>query len=94
VLNPNSGIDAVTTKEGIHILVYNPSPKGQEWFNGRNELRVAVSSDGENWKDVYQLEKQEKGEFSYPAIIETSDGLLHVTYTYDRRNVKHVVLKL
>lgn len=94
IMNPNSGIDAVTTKNGLQVLIYNPAVMGADWSAGRNELRVAVSEDGENWTDVYELEKQSKGEFSYPAVIQTKDGLLHVTYTYNRENIKHVVLKL
>ena len=92
--NPNSGIDAVTTKSGLQVLIYNPAVMGADWSAGRNELRVAVSKDGENWNDVYELEKQPKGEFSYPAVIQTRDGLLHITYTYNRKNIKHVVLKI
>ncbi|SEW01550.1 alpha-L-fucosidase [Chitinophaga sp. YR573] len=94
IMNPNSGIDAVTTKSGLQVLIYNPAKMGADWSDGRNELRVAVSKDGENWHDVYELEKQPKGEFSYPAVIQTKDGLLHITYTYNRQNIKHVVLKL
>lgn len=94
MMNPNSGIDAVTTKSGLQVLIYNPAVMGADWSAGRNELRVAVSEDGENWKDVYELENQSKGEFSYPAVIQTKDGLLHITYTYNRQNIKHVVLKL
>lgn len=92
--NPNSGIDAVTTKSGLQVLIYNPAVMGADWSAGRNELRVAVSKDGENWNDVYELEKQSTGEFSYPAVIQTRDGLLHITYTYNRKNIKHVVLKI
>ena len=91
--NPNSGIDAVTLSNGLHVLVYNPLTRGKEWSNGRNVLKVAVSDDGLNWHDVYTLEDQEEGEFSYPAIIESSDLLVHITYTFNRINIKHVVLK-
>lgn len=94
VRNPNSGIDAVTTRQGTQVLVYNPAVAGKDWWEGRNELRVAISPDGEHWQDVYELVKQPRGEFSYPAIIETNDGHLHITYTYDRKNIRHVVLKL
>ena len=92
LLNPNSGTDAVTLKDGTQLIVYNPDVPGKDWFNGRGKLRVASSVDGKKWKDVAILENGTKEEFSYPAIIQTSDGLVHITYTYDRKNVKHIVL--
>ncbi|MFB6457803.1 exo-alpha-sialidase [Chitinophaga sp. Hz27] len=93
LLNPNSGTDAVTLKNGLQLIVYNPDVPGKDWFNGRAKLRVACSVDGEHWKDVATLEDGTTEEFSYPAIIQTQDGLIHITYTYDRKNIKHVVLK-
>jgi alpha-L-fucosidase len=92
--NPNSGIDAVATDNGEFVLVYNPLLHGKEWYNGRNVLNVAVSKDGINWKDIYQLENEKKGEFSYPAIIQASDKTINITYTYDRKSVKYVSLKI
>lgn len=91
--NPNSGTDAVTLKDGRQLIVYNPDLPGKEWFNGRARLRVASSADGLHWEDIITLENGTNEEFSYPAIIQTEDGLVHITYTYDRKNIKHVVLR-
>lgn len=83
--NPNSGTDAVTLRDGRHLLVFNNTPKG------RTPLTVAVSTDGRAWTPIVELEK-EPGEFSYPAVIQSSDGLIHVTYTWKRQRIKHAVL--
>ena len=88
--NPNSGTDAITLSNGLHLLVYNPTVKGK---NGRSKLSVALSKTGENWQEVLSLENEKKGEFSYPAVIESSDGKIHISYTHNRRNIKHVVLE-
>ncbi len=83
--NPSSGTDAVTLKDGRHVLIYNPVPKG------RTPLKVAISRDGREWKDVITLEDQ-PGEYSYPAVVQTSDGRVHVTYTWKRQKIRHAVI--
>ncbi len=90
--NPNSGTDAVTLADGRHLLVYNPTrpPKGK-WGGPRTPLVVAISSDGLNWRTVATLES-EPGEYSYPAVIQGADGRVHVTYTWRRTRIKHVIL--
>jgi predicted neuraminidase len=84
--NPNSGTDALTLRDGRHLLVYNHAT------DGRSPLNLAVSRDGRSWQAALVLEDEPKAEFSYPAIIQTSDGLVHVTYTWKRRKVRHAVI--
>ncbi|RYY27219.1 MAG: sialidase [Chitinophagaceae bacterium] len=88
--NPNSGTDAVTLKNGLHVLLYNPTEKSPgQWGGARSPLSVAVSKDGLKWKDVIVLES-EPGEYSYPAVIESKDGSIHITYTWNRKKIMHV----
>ncbi|MDH5399014.1 MAG: exo-alpha-sialidase [Cyclobacteriaceae bacterium] len=93
--NPNSGIDALTLLDGRHLLVYNPV--GENWGN-RVPLTLAVSNDGNNWQDVLELESvtnadtADDEEYSYPAIIQTPDGQVHIVYTWNRQTVKYVVV--
>jgi alpha-L-fucosidase len=93
LLNPNSGTDAVTLRNGSQLVVYNPAVPGKDWFNGRSKLCVAQSTDGQTWRDVAVLENGSTEEYSYPAIIQTQDGRVHIIYTYNRQNIKHVVLQ-
>jgi predicted neuraminidase len=74
------------------LLVYNPTVHASNWWNGRGVLAVAISRDGEHWKRVLTLENQAGAEFSYPAVIQASDGLLHITYTWKRLRIAHVVI--
>jgi predicted neuraminidase len=55
---------------------------------------VAISSDGKTWKDIVTLENEPGEEFSYPAVIQTSDGKVHISYTWKRKKIKHVILSL
>jgi predicted neuraminidase len=95
VPNPNSGTDAVTLADGRQLLAYNNSapPPENPTKGKRYPLDVATSTDGVNWTHVLTLEDKPIGNgYAYPAVIQTSDGLVHITYTWDRTHIKHVVL--
>jgi predicted neuraminidase len=92
--NPDSGIDAVTLRDGRQLLVYNHNIRTGSRNKGRSPLNVAVSPDGMNWFAALVLEDDPNAPngFSYPAVIQTSDGLVHITYTWERKRIKHVVI--
>jgi predicted neuraminidase len=83
--NPNSGVDAVKLGSGAVVLVFNNSRYD------RTPLSVAISRDEcQTWSGIKNIENG-VGEFSYPAIIQSMDGLIHIVYTYKRTHIKHVV---
>lgn len=88
LVNNNSGIDGVTLHNQLQLLVCNPIE------NGRNKLSLLASADGIQWKEIMVIEDQPEGEFSYPAIIQAADKSVHITYTWNRRKVKHVQLAI
>jgi alpha-L-fucosidase len=94
ILHPNSGIDALGLQSGAKLLVNNPMESGKSWEAGRNKLDLYYSHEGTNWATIYSLENQPEGEFSYPAIIQSKNGEVHITYTYNRRKIKHVRLNI
>lgn len=94
VINSNSGIDALSLSNNSFLLVNNPLLQGKDWFNGRNVLDVEYSKNGIKWEKLLGLENQKEGEFSYPVIIQTTDGKIHVAYTYNRKYIKHVSFEM
>ena len=92
--NPDSGTDAVTLHDGRQLLVYNHNVRTGSNNKGRSPLNVAISPDGKNWFGALVLENDPNAPsgFAYPAVIQTSDDLVHITYTWERRRIKHVVI--
>lgn len=84
--NPNSAIDAINLSDGRILLVYNHSQEN------RYPLNIALSSDGGKTWDMRLALETEPGEFSYPCVIQTNDKLIHISYTWNRKNIKHIVL--
>lgn len=84
--NPNSGIDAVRLADGRVVLCHNPTTQG------RTPLVLSISEDdGGSWRRSAVLES-EPGEYSYPAVIQASDGSVHATYTWRRQRIAHAML--
>ncbi|MFO1487901.1 MAG: sialidase family protein [Verrucomicrobiota bacterium] len=92
--NPNSGTDAVTLRDGRQLLVYNHNTRDGAGHKGRNPVNVALSEDGKHWQAALVLEDDPSAPngFAYPAVIQTADGLVHITYTWERKKIRHVVI--
>lgn len=86
--NPSSGIDGLVLNDGSALLVFNDAT------SGRGNLTLARRQVGTSWKRLCTLENGLPFlEYSYPAIIQAQDGRIHISYTHNRRWIKHVVLK-
>ena len=100
--NPGSSVEAVALKDGTWAMVYNDTE------SGRHSLVIALSDDeGETWKWKRHLELDQRGKgagsFHYPSVIQTRDGMVHVTYSYflnhlpegaPRKSIKHAEFNL
>jgi alpha-L-rhamnosidase len=91
--NNNSGTDAVTLKDGRQLLVYNHVKPADSLPNGkgaRTPLNVAISKDGKHWDAVLILEDSPISQYSYPSVIQSKDGMVHIVYTWRREKIKYV----
>ncbi len=81
--NPDAAVFLLKLQNGHLVLVFNDSQAS------RAPLSVALSTDeGKSWCAQKNLEDT-PGEFSYPYAAQSSDGMIHVTYTYKRTGIKH-----
>mmetsp|Transcript_37344 Transcript_37344/g.95466 ORF Transcript_37344/g.95466 Transcript_37344/m.95466 type:complete len:324 (+) Transcript_37344:562-1533(+) len=98
--NPNKSVQAVTLQSGAIALVFNNN-RGKGFGKTRGHIyrdskqypvSVGLSFDGgRTWPYVRDLQEQFdiRLEFSYPSVVQTSDGSIHITYTWShtRRRV-------
>jgi predicted neuraminidase len=83
--NPDSAVAGLRRPDGSLLLVFNDVEAG------RNSLALAVSrDDGHNWQVVRHFEQsKESQEFSYPYLIRSKDGTMHLLYTWNRKRIRH-----
>ena len=96
--NSGSSVAVLGLKSGNWILAVNDVPRG------RHQLSLYLSEDeGESWVrkrfleqiDTETLPEGGKATGSYPTLIQTSDDMIHVTYTHENghefkgKTIKH-----
>ncbi len=91
---PNTAsVEILTLQDGKWAFL------GNDIDDGRYRVSLYLSDDeGKTWKWKTRLEDhaRDKGGYSYPCLIQTPDGLLHITYSAhaDNKNksIKYVVV--
>lgn len=91
---PNeASVEICVLKDGKWVFL------GNDINDGRYQLSLYISDDEGStwkWKELIEYMADKKGNFSYPSLIQTSDGLLNVTYSCSpgdgKKTIKHVVI--
>lgn len=89
--NPGSSLDLIVLQDGRWVMIFNDAEQG------RHSLALAMSNDeGQTWKWKRHIEQGEKGKtgYGYPSMIQTKDGMIHATYTFNegQNSIKHLVV--
>ena len=86
--NPGSSLEVTVLKNGHWVMAYNDTE------DNRNSWAVSLSEDeGKTWKwkrHIGQAADQSES-FSYPSLIQTKDGKLHLTYSYGNPSGKTIM---
>ena len=86
--NPNAAVDFIKLRSGNLLLAYNDS------MSDRTPLTVALSTDGDRSYRYRRNIAEGSGSFSYPCVVQTSDGRIHCVFTSDERTVvRHAVFE-
>ena len=81
--NPGASIEIIKLQSSNWLLIYN------DLEDGRYRLAASISDDeGNTWKWKKYIEKSNEGAYSYPSVMQASDGVIHLSYSYhlDKRN--------
>lgn len=81
--NPDASVALLRLCDGTLLLAANPTR------GGRGTLQLFTSSDeSATWVPSRVIEQEEGGEFSYPCLAESADGMIHLTYTWQRQGIR------
>lgn len=102
--NPGAGINALLLPGNRVLLAYNHHKQTREnlslavskrWptsyeYTEKHRKKNKTKKD-QAWRRVVVLEDTPGEEFSYPYMLRTRGGKIHLVYTWRRKRVKHVV---
>ena len=87
IANPNASVALLRLASGRLLLAANPLTGG-----ARYELALFLSGDeGETWTParVVEDDPERKAEYSYPSLLQTRDGRIHLAYSWRSQTIAH-----
>jgi len=86
--NPDASVAALRTRNGEVLIAFNDSEVD------RGNLKLAVSRDGGRSFSIVLTVEPPGGnapsqELAYPWLLESSDGAIHLLYSWNRRRIVH-----
>lgn len=89
--NPDASVAALLTSGGEILLAFNDSEVD------RGNLKLALSRDGgRSFEPLLTVAPPSGGapsELAYPWLLESSDGAIHLFYSWNRSRIVHVLLR-
>lgn len=92
--NPNAGISAIRLDDGSYLKAVNPNAER------RSELVLLRSETATGpWHQAYEVDNSERQddeghfkrvEYSYPWLMRDAEGVIHLFYTWNRREIRHL----
>lgn len=93
--NPNSAVAMINIGHDELLLAYNDTHEGRSQLALATRF-VAPSDEGGSWIFRGYVEREPSGtgkpgsEFSYPSLAMDDQGMIHLAYTWNRQEIKHV----
>lgn len=93
VANPNAGISALRLSDGSLLLAANPDAGSRE-----NLVLLRAARPEGPWERVFVVDTSEREsderelsrvEYSYPWLMMDREGVVHLFYTWNRREIRH-----
>lgn len=88
IKNPDSGLAAIPSFDGASWVVRNPGASGRE-----NLILQRLNALQQPTETIALVKGREGEEFSYPVIVQTDDGRIHILYTDRRRSFAHRIFR-
>ena len=86
--NPSSSIEVLQLKNGNWIMACNDTE------SGRNQMAILLSfNEGKSWEIKKYIGKYEQNSgitFAYPSLIQSTDGMIHLTYSLNNTEGKTI----